>query len=136
MSFLRTGGLAREEDDPPAAELELASVERAPASLDRETRPLEHRRELVGRVDAQRMAVLAAAAVGTQEDPARAIPPAEHVELVLGELDRPLRVLVPDPCLVDRDQTEQVQHFDQEQAARRESEGDAVEDALVLVLLV
>src|SRR5436853_6776837 len=104
MSFLRSSGLACEQDDPAAAELELAPVERAPASLDREPCPPEHRRELVWSVDAQRMAVLATAAVGTKEDPARAIPPAEHVELVLGELDRALRVLVPEPRLVDRDE--------------------------------
>src|SRR4051812_5359925 len=124
------------ENQPPRVERDLATVEVAPRAGRVEARGLEHRDQLVRRVDAQRVADRLAVAVASYECPVGETARALEVELAALDHERARAELLPVHLLEATSEREQVDRVDEERAARAERACHRFYDAPVVGFVV
>src|SRR5262249_30079939 len=124
------------KNEAHGVERQLVAVEVAPRACDVEADRVEHRNQLVRRIHAQRVAKRAAAAVGANERPVGAAAAVVEVELAAFDHQRAGLELLPVQLLKAAREREQVDGVDEERATGAKRSRDALDEALVLRLLV
>src|SRR5581483_11568696 len=98
-SYRRAGSALTGQENRPVALPERSPVEAAPAVLDPQPGPLDHRGELRGRVRPHRESTRGAPSVAAHERPRRLQPAAQVVVDPILEVEGPVLELAPRPRL-------------------------------------